>query len=69
MENPVVFEMRYAAHQARAEKVNRDGWKKSAETGAAPRRGGRFAAALAGALGGLVARRARLAKASSAPAS
>ena len=61
MENPAIFEMRFAAHDAQVTKINREGWKHTeAEQGAtvpAGRQEPRPVGKLAG-LFALIARRA-----------
>ena len=71
MENPVVFELRSAAHQERIAQANREGWKQTAATTPGIPGRNRLRAGLVGTLAALAAlatRRGRLAKTTSAPA-
>ncbi len=73
MENPAVFEMRFAAHETQVAKINREGWKVTRDGKVATASAGRQEPqdrVSPGRLAGLVAlltRRGRVAQPTSAP--
>ncbi len=65
MENPAVFEMRFAAHETQVAKINREGWKVTRDGKVATASAGRQESQALGKLAGLVAlltRRGRVAQ-------